>query len=286
MLNLNGIIRRRQQVELSSAQTKTIEKLYDKSVIEDTIVEQITYLSDDLHIKGYIAKPKKEGTYPTLIWNRGGSGDKGALDDLRAYLILASTAVWGYTVLASQYRGNMGSEGDEDWGGDDLRDSLHLIETAKNLPECDENRIAVEGPSRGGMVTYRALLKYPDFKCAMVHAGITDVIKLIERKRGFKEYLDERYSHLKEQEKKWEMQKLSATHFAEKLPDNCPILIMHGTEDTTIPIEQSELLVEQLKKYDKPHKCIRIEGGTHVALKDGTYKEIDRHRKEWLEKYL
>ena len=70
------------------------------------------------------ARPKKDGRYPVLIWNRGGSRDRGALDDLRAYLILASTAVWGYVVLATQYRGNMGGEGEEDWGGKDLDDSL------------------------------------------------------------------------------------------------------------------------------------------------------------------
>jgi dipeptidyl aminopeptidase/acylaminoacyl peptidase len=286
VIETDGIIRKRETVRLSRAQTGAVEKLYDHSVIENTIVESITYLSDDLHIKGYLVKPKTKGTFPVLIWNRGGSEDRGALDDLTAFLILASTAVWGYVVLASQYRGNMGSEGDDEWGGGDLHDILALIETAKNLPECDETKIAIEGASRGGMNSYRALLKYPQFKCCLIHAGITDGIALMNLKPGFKTYLQERYAGLSEDKIIDEIKKVSPVYFADRLPKNVPVLIMHGTDDTVVPIEQSEWLVEKLKQLNIPHEYRVIPGGTHVALKDGSYKEIDKYRKIWLEKYL
>ena len=61
---------------------------------------------------------------------------------------------------------------------------------------------------------------------------------------------------------------------------------MHGLKDTVVPVEQSRLLAEKLKKLNIPHKLILLKEGTHVALKDGSYREIDRYRREWLEKHL
>ena len=266
----DGIIREREKVRLKGNACRIVEKLYDKNLFSNTIVERIAYLSDGLLVRGYIARPSGDGTYPVLIWNRGGYGDKGALSDLTAYLILASTAAWGYVVLASQYRGNRQSEGLEDWGGDDLHDALNMTHVAENVPECDPTRMAIEGPSRGGMVTYRALAQNHDFKCAIIHAGITDLRQMMQGKPDKNARLDE----------------LSATHIAKKFSRNCPILIMHGDKDKTVPIEQSEMLVKKLIEYDIPHKYIRIKDGTHVALKDGSYKEIDYYRREWLAKYL
>jgi len=286
MFNIDGIIRKREPVTLGSAGFAAVKQLYSKEIIETTTVEKITYLSDGLNINGYIARPKEKGVYPVLIWNRGGCEEKGALDDLRAYLILASTASWGYVVLATQYRGNMGSEGVEDWGGDDLNDALNMIEAAENLPECDTGRIAVEGASRGGMTTYRALLRYDQFKCAIVHAGITDVPALIKARPGFERFISDRYSHLSEEQKAAELKAISAVHFADRLPKNIPILIMHGTDDTVVPVEQSEALAVELRRHNLPHRLILLEGGTHVAFKDGTYREIDRHRRAWLGQYL
>jgi len=286
MIDLDGIIRHRQLVKLTKQQVAVVDKLYSKNVIDNTIVESIKYLSEGLNINGYIARPKKEGQYPVLIWNRGGSGDKGALDDLNAYLILASTAVWGYVVLGTQYRGNMGSEGNEEWGAGDLTDSLNLIKVAENIPECDLDRIAIEGPSRGGMVTYRALKEYRRFKCAIVHAGITDVFRLPETRPGFKEFVNRQFGDMNERQRTEAIINISAVYFADRLPRDVPVLIMHGDKDNVIPIEQSQSLIAELKKHNISHKFAVIENGTHVALKDGTYKEIDRLRKEWLEKYL
>ena len=282
----NGIIVNREPATLKKPAAATVKRLYSEKVITDTIVEKITYLSDGLRINGYLARPSLPGTYPVLIWNRGGSGDKGALDDLTAYLILASTALWGYVVLGTQYRGNKGSEGVEDWGGEDINDALNLVEVAKNIPEADPDLIAVEGASRGGMTTYMALTRFNKFKCAIVHAGITDVARLCEQKENFRKYLNRLFKNLCEDDKGKKLKERSAVSFADRLPRNVPLLIMHGMKDTVVPAVQSELLAERLKKLNIPHKLILIEEGTHVALKDGTYREIDRYRREWLDKHL
>lgn len=286
MPSTDGIIRRREKIELNKAQTGVLDKLYGKQLLDQTVVEQITYLSDGLNVNGYIAYPADKGTYPSLIWNRGGFGDRGALDNLNAYLILASTAAWGYTVIATQYRGNMGSEGEDQWGDSDLTDSLNMIKAAENIPECDLSKMAIEGASRGGMVTYRAVHEEDCFQCAIVHAGITDLFDLMETKPRFKETIKERFGDQDKIDLEKTLKDLSAVHFADRLPKKVPLLIMHGNDDNVIPISQSERLVEKLKDYGVKHQYHEIDGGTHIALKDGSYKEIDRYRKEWLRKYL
>ncbi len=282
----DGIIRSRETVTLKKSAARFVEQAYGAELFERTVVEKISYLSGELTVRGCLARPAGDGPYPVLIWNRGGLGDKGALTDLSAFLVLASTAVWGYVVLATHYRGNKGGEGVEDWGGEDLTDALNMIEVAKNIPQADPDRVAIEGASRGGMTTYRALVAHDGFKCAIVHAGITDLERLAEGRPDFQILLERQFGNLDEKERQEKIQSISAVHIADRFPRDCPLLIMHGDNDTVVPLEQSQILAQKLEEFGIPHRFEIITGGTHVALKDGTYKEIDRLRKSWLEKYL
>lgn len=274
------------QVDLNNVQCRTVARYYDNKLVGQTKIKAITYLSDGLKIKGYMARPAEEGKYPVLIWNRGGWHERGGLDDLTACLILASTARWGYVVLATQYRQNFGGEGTEDWGGDDVNDAFNLIELSKELPECDSSRIGVEGVSRGGITTYRLLCMHQHFRCAIVHAGISDLEVLVKEDESFAGFIERRFGHLSEDQRQSEIEIRSGIRCAKKFSAKAPILLMHGTNDKTVPYSQSELMAKRLKALGHAHEFVRIEGGGHVALKDGSYREIDRHRKAWLKKYL
>jgi dipeptidyl aminopeptidase/acylaminoacyl peptidase len=282
----NGHLLNRTPVILSKYQRNTVQRLYDSSIDEKSRVDRIVYASDGLKVAGYIAQPAEAGTYPVLIWNRGGFGKRGALDDLTAYLILASTAVWGCVVLATQYRGNMGGEGEEDWGDKDINDAWHLLDVAADIPECDMSRIAVEGASRGGMTTYRLLARSSRFRCAIVHAGLSDIFALREQKEEFARFIRKRFGSLTEIEREQELIRRSAVRFADRFSRETPILLLHGTRDNIVPLEQSELMTAVLEEERIPHEFKIIENGGHVALKDGSYREIDGYRKAWLSKYL
>ena len=282
----NGDIIALEKVRLTGHAAGVVRKMYSDKLLDDTIVERLTYISDGLKVKGCIAKPAQPGKYPVLIWNRGGSFDRGALDDLRAYLILASTAVWGYVVLATHYRGNKGSEGEEDWAGSDVNDSLNLLKAAEHIPEADTERVAIEGASRGGMTTYRALTIDDRFRCAIVHAGIADLVALEKQKADFAKFLYKLFGHLPPEEKLNLLKSRSAVFFADKLPRQTPILITHGTDDERVPLEQSIALAEQLERFGVPHRLEILDGAGHVALKDGSYKEVDRLRFDWLHRHL
>ncbi len=277
----------REKAKLTKPMQSVVSKMYGSSLLNDISVEQIRYLSDSLEINGYLAMPSTiTKPLPLLIWNRGGYKNDGGLDDLLAYLILASTAVWGYIVLATQYRGNMGSEGKEDWGGNDVRDSLNLLSVAEELPECDLNCVAIEGASRGGMTTYRALAQDDRFKCAIVHAGLSDLFALEEARSGFTEFLDKMFGHLTIDERRTALASRSGVYLAERFPSDCPILLIHGLSDTTVPHSQSEAMAKELVRLKRPHELVLLDNAGHIALKDKSYKRIDPLRKKWLEKWL
>jgi len=283
----NTIIIDRTKIIPGHFQKNMIKKLYDRSVYENTAVEKISYLSDNLNVKGYISYPRNsDRKYPILLWNRGGYQDGGAIDELTSFLILASTAIWGYVVVASQYRGNMGSDGNDDWGGNDVYDALRMLDIASELPFADTNRVAIEGASRGGMTTYRAMAIDHRFKCAIVHAGISDLFEMEKYDKHFAEIIEHHTKNLTPDEKQAKLSSISGIYIAEKFNKDCPILLMHGTSDNRVPITQTEAMANELKRLNHPYSYKPIEKGGHIALKDKSYKEIDMYRKEWLEKYL
>jgi dipeptidyl aminopeptidase/acylaminoacyl peptidase len=183
MSKTESLIVERNKIELNDSQNSMINSGWGEGIIKNTIVEKITYLSDGLKVKGYVAYPKDTSKkYPGIIWNRGGIGNRGVIDSFTARGLFGQLAGWGYVVFASQYRGNDGGEGKDEFGGDDLNDVLNLTSLAKEFDFADDNKWGVEGWSRGGMMTYLALTKndhpaYPPagFKCAIITGGIANL---------------------------------------------------------------------------------------------------------------
>ena len=137
-------------------------------------IYSITYLSDGLKINGLMVKPKKKGKYPCVIYNRGGNRNFGSLKIAHGAITLGQIAKEGYVVIASQYRGNAGSEGKEEFGGKDVNDITILTEVLKEIEVADTNRIGMYGWSRGGMMTYIALTKTDKIKAVVVGGAVSD----------------------------------------------------------------------------------------------------------------
>jgi dipeptidyl aminopeptidase/acylaminoacyl peptidase len=180
----------------------------------------------------------------------------------------------------------MGGDGSEDWGGNDINDAIRMLDIAAELPFADMNSVAIEGASRGGMTTYRAMTIDHRFKCAIVHAGISDLFEMEQYDKHFARIIEKYSKDITPDEKQIKLASMSGVYIAEKFNKDCPILLLHGTSDNRVPITQTEAMVKELKRLSHPHKYIPIENGGHIALKDKSYKEIDIYRKEWLEKHL
>jgi len=74
-------------------------------------VYKIIYKSQGHKVVGFIVEPKKGKKLPNIIWNRGGSGDVGAIRIEQLFTKIGKFAEHGYITIATQYSGAGGSEG-------------------------------------------------------------------------------------------------------------------------------------------------------------------------------
>ncbi len=276
-----SLILNREKIELNTAQSKMIISGWGRDVFENSVVEKITYLSDGLKVKGYIAYPKNiSSKFPCVVWNRGGMWENGAIDSFTARGIFGQLASWGYVVFASQYRGNDGGEGSEQLGGDDVNDILNLIPLADEIPNADKNKWGIEGWSRGGMMTYLVLVKNHNFKCAILSGAISNLKQnAYENAKMMKVYRQ----IIPENNFEKELEKRSAINFADKLP-SIPYLIMHGGNDNTISPVQSLEISKRFHQLNIPYRLVVFENDGHFLKKHR--EEVDWLRKFWLKKYL
>jgi len=261
----NGKIIEKERLVLSDSTIAKIHKADSTMIKELKNIEffRITYLSDSLKIKGFIAKPVQEGSFPCIISNRGGSGEFGQWNETGVGFFLGKLASWGYVVVASQYRGNSGSEGKEEVGGKDLNDVLNLVSTLDEIDNADTSRIGIEGASRGGMMTYLALKETCQFKAAVVLAGAANAFKALENRPEFEKYVYEKFIPNYHKNKEKELTARSAVFWADKMCKTTPLLIMHGSADWRVQASESLELVNKLYEYKHPVRYILFEGADH-----------------------
>ncbi len=281
---MTKLILERKKVELSESQIKLAKSGWGADAVEKTTVEKIAYLSDGLKIKGYIAYPKNaDKVYPSVIWCRGGFGNAGAIDEFNATGIFGQLASWGYVVFASQYRGNDGGEGKDEFGGSDVNDVLNLIPLAEEIPFADKNNWAIEGWSRGGMTTYLALTKTDIFKAAVTVGGITD-LQCAASKSKFMKHVISKALGKNENDYPLKCSERSILNKPERLSEKTPLMIIHGNADARVPARDSLELAEKLLSLKREFRLILLENGDHF-LKNHR-KLVDSLRKEWYQKYL
>lgn len=239
---------------------------------------KIRYLSDGLEVVGYLVRPKKEkGRFPVIIYNRGGNREFSKLTT-KSLKYLSFLSAKGYVVLASQYRGNDGGDGEEEFGGKDINDVLNLIKLAMSLPFVDSGKIGMLGYSRGGMMTYLAIKNRAPIKAAVVVGGLTDLEQTYnEREDAMKRVIRDLVGM---DRKEWE--KRSACYWPQEF--NVPLLILHGEKDWRVKVSQAKKLSDLLKKEGKEHELVVFTDGDHGL---NTHRpERNKRIFKWFEKYL
>lgn len=232
--------------------------------IKDSIdFYRITYLSDGLRVTGYMAEPKAKGQYPCIIANRGGNRDFGMWNPLSIAYFLGQMASWNYVVIASQYRGNDGGEGLEEFGGIEVNDIFNLIPVLDGNPKADTSRIGIEGTSRGGMMTYLSMKRSCRFKAAVITAGMADAFMTTairpEMETGVFGQLVPDYATNREAA----LKSRSAVYWADQLCKTTPLLLMQGSADWRVQPEEALEMVNKLYAAKHPLRFIFFEGADH-----------------------
>jgi dipeptidyl aminopeptidase/acylaminoacyl peptidase len=244
---------------------------------------EITYLSEGLKVKGYLAHPSEKGVYPCIIFNRGGNREFGSLNEKKMVHILAAAANWGYVVIAGNYRGNGGGEGVEEFGGADVKDVINLIPALESLEIADASRIGMYGWSRGGMMTYLALKQTDRIKAAVVGGALSDSFKMIESRPGMEDVYRELVPNYRADRKRV-LTERSPVLWADKLPKTTPILILHGTADWRVVPEMAIEMSAALLKAKHPFRLLLLEGGDHGLTEHS--EKVAQEVREWFDRYV
>ncbi|MEW4285135.1 alpha/beta hydrolase family protein [Priestia koreensis] len=241
---------------------------------------QLTYPSDGLKIKGFLLQPKHiDGKLPLLVYNRGGNREHGMIRQ-KTISYLASWAQKGYVVVATQYRGNGGSEGTETYGGKDIDDVINIMHIGEKLPYVDTTKKYAIGYSRGGMMTYLLMKSGAKFNAVAVVSGITDMFQFYDQ-RGpeMKQVLRQLVGDPKDPKVAQTYRDRSVIYWSDKI--NSPLLMLHGNRDWRVHYTQAEKLVRQLDQTDKEHKFILYKGADHPLTK--YFNEYNAEIDKWFQ---
>jgi dipeptidyl aminopeptidase/acylaminoacyl peptidase len=242
----------------------------------------ITYMSEGLRIKAYLfIPPQAEPKMPAVVFNAGGTGERGALSDTVAIATLSPFVSRGYVTIASQYRGRGGSDGSEEWGEGDIRDVMNMLPLVQGLDYVDADRIGLVGGSRGGMMALMMLTQTTLFRAAIVFGAPTTFLHLPEEdyiRTVFQRFLPDNADYHTEAHKR------SAVEWADKLCATTPLLVQHGTGDRRVGAEHGLLLGMALQKIHFPYKLIMYDNADHVLA--GRRTESAADMLWWLDTYV
>ncbi|MDA3906318.1 MAG: prolyl oligopeptidase family serine peptidase [Bacteroidales bacterium] len=264
---------------------QTITLKPEFSFLKTIEMEELFYMSDGLRVKAFMAYPKGEEQLPSIIYNRGGNREFSKIYPYRVVDILARMASWGYVAIGSQYRGNDGGDGQEEFGGADVNDVLNLIPLLENLPQANADKIGMLGKSRGGMMTYLSLMKTDKIIAAAVVGGLSDLQLMNDGRGGEMEH----YVYSQLMPNYWEnkdalLKERSAITRIDEISKSCPILLMHGTADWRVSPTETMNMAGAFQQAEIPYRLVMMEGADHGLTE---YKdEANQIIKEWFDRFL
>lgn len=245
---------------------------------------------DGTRIPGYMTTPDGEGPFPTVILPHGGPGsrDTGGFDYFAHFL-----ASRGYAVLQPQFRGSdgYGQEWEEagfgQWGTGlmqhDVSDgALALIQAGI----ADPDRICIVGASYGGYAALAGASFTPDlYRCAAAIAPVTDLAGMIRYDRdryGAQHfsvaYWDEAMNGVDEERRIARLRAASPVFHADQI--QIPVLLIHGRDDSVVPISQSRDMRDALRRNSADVEFIDMDEGDHwltsVEMRTRVLTELER----------
>lgn len=108
--------------------------------------------------------------------------------------------------------------------------------------------------------------------------------KSIIPRDSFRHFSDKNIARKQFGEDKNQLKETSPVRMAKNV--KIPILLIHGKDDTTVPVVQSRIMVDALKDEGKVYEYIELEDGTHYLDYFPDRKQTFEAMENFLKKYL
>lgn len=230
---------------------------------------------DGLDIPAYLTLPpgKTENSKDMSLVVMPHGGPIGVRDDASFDFWAQYLAAQGYAVLKPQFRGSGGfgytlqKSGDGEFGDAMLLDTIDGVNHLINQGTINEDRICVTGASYGGYQALALPMVEPDmFKCAIAVNGVADIEDMLKyvKKYAGAESGSMRFWHRVMGMEEGGMDRLRAqspSNNVEKI--KAEIILIHGEDDTTVPIQQTKAMAKALKKAGRSDDIIMLKDDDH-----------------------
>ncbi|HEY6181955.1 MAG TPA: S9 family peptidase [Terriglobales bacterium] len=230
---------------------------------------------------------KRDGSNPALVWPHGGPTSQMA--DYWASSITALVSR-GYICIAPNPRGSTGygiefqKANYQDLGGGDLQDEVYAAKFLQATGFVDAKKIGITGGSYGGFMTLMALGKTPEVWAAGAELyGIVNWTTMLEHEDP---WLQEYEKSLLGDPVKDRTAYDAASPLKYLHDVRVPLLVLHGDNDTHVPKEEAEQVVDILKKDGKVVEAHYYPNEGHGFEKRENQVDAIRRRVEWFDKYL
>ena len=258
-------------VDLTSHHAMRLGAIYD-GVKESYEVRRITYAAaDGLQIPAYLTLPRAPArNLPLIVLPHGGPA---ARDTAEFDWWSQALADQGYAVLRPNYRGSsldwsFTTRGFGEWGRKmqtDLSDGVRYLAAQGTV---DPARVCIVGASYGGYAALAGVTLDPAvYRCAVAVAGISDLKRFLQwtaERRTRDDPRTERY---------WSrfmgiagpedpvLDQISPIKHLDAV--RVPVLLIHGRDDTVVPFEQSNLMLESLRHAGKEVELVALTHEDH-----------------------
>lgn len=236
--------------------------------------------ADGLEIPAYLTLPRGRAAtrLPLIVLVHGGPE---ARDEPGFDWWAQALASRGYAVLQPQFRGSSGlgtalrDAGFGQWGRKmqtDLSDGVRDL-VARGV--IDGGRVCIAGASYGGYAAMAGVaLQQGVYRCASSVAGRSDLssrLAPLERSVDGRNSINMRYFQRYFGVASSDDPQLDAISPAMQAARvSVPLQLIHGTDDTVVPVEQSRIMRDAMAKAGKPVEYLEIAGEDHWLSRPAT----------------
>jgi dipeptidyl aminopeptidase/acylaminoacyl peptidase len=247
---------------------------------------------DGRDVPTFLYTPKGEGPFPAVLDIHGGPTAQSA----RTFHVFAQYLVSkGYVVMVPNVRGSAGygktytKLDNKDFGGGPLKDVLACKAWLVANAHVDSRRVGIMGTSYGGYMTLAAATFAPtEFAAHADFFGPSDLRSLVQSFPTYwassANYIYQKFGDPNDPKDAQYQHDRSPLNYVDKIER--PLLVVQGANDARVKKDQSDRLVETLRRRGAPVEYLVIEGEGHGFSKTENQLRALETTDRFFDKYI